>query len=125
MEFIKNFSIYKSNFAKDEPKCEISEIRKFIDEGTKNGDQPFSQAVNFVNKNLASHGDNNISLDKAKTYVSDSNGVEKGEISNSYAFGKSAIDWFKKGNMTGGIMNTGGMFLSGAVDHKNFKLGKF
>ncbi len=104
---------------KSEHSKEMSDKRKYLDEQTKGGHEPYTQTVNWVNGNLASHGNDNISEEKIKSYVEDSKKVESGEMSNSHAYAKSAYEWAKEGNLTGVVMNTGAFIFSGAVDSRN------
>ncbi|MBX9346859.1 hypothetical protein [Chromobacterium piscinae] len=116
---VRNTQIYQSLVKNEEPK-ELSTTRQYLNEGTAGSEQPFGKAVNFVNENLGSHGDNNISENKARSYVEDSKKVESGDMSNSGAFANSAVGWIKEGNVTGAVMNFGGMLASGAVDKANY-----
>ncbi|MEM8997426.1 MAG: hypothetical protein AAGF23_21760 [Acidobacteriota bacterium] len=85
--------------------------------------EPFTGAVDFVNKGLGVNTDAPLPEDKAKKYMHDTAAVQSGDMSNSYAFGSSAYDWMKRGNFTAAFMNLGGMMAAGAYDHQKMKRG--
>ncbi|WP_152526996.1 hypothetical protein [Pseudogulbenkiania ferrooxidans] len=116
---VQGTQAYQSLIKSDDPKP-LSDTRQYLREGTADSSQPFGKAVNFVNENLGSHGDNNISENKARSYVEDSKKVESGDMSNSGAFANSAVGWIKEGNFTGAVFNFGGMLAAGAVDKANY-----
>ncbi|MBX9295517.1 hypothetical protein ACFFU8_04370 [Chromobacterium piscinae] len=115
---VQSTQAYKSLIKSEDPKP-LSDTRQYLHEGTADSSQPFGKAVNFVNGNLGSHGDDNISKGKAESYVRDVKLVEAGEISNSTGFANSAAGWLQEGNLTAAAMNFGGMMLAGAVDKQN------
>ncbi len=115
---VQNTQIYQSLMKSDDPKP-LSYTRQYLHEGTADSSQPFGKAVNFVNGNLGSHGDDNISKGKADSYVRDVKLVEEGKISNSAGFANSTVGWIQEGNLVAAVMNFGGMMLAGAVDKQN------
>ncbi|MCD4484622.1 hypothetical protein LQR31_09085 [Chromobacterium vaccinii] len=122
MEAIKNSSIVKSLIPSETPQ-EPSETRKFLHDSTIDSLSVFGKAVNAINGNLASHGDNNITKEKARSYATDTEKVDKNEMSNSAAFANSAAGWAKEGNGVGVVLNTLGMLASGPIDRAKYHNG--
>lgn len=123
MDYLRQTSIYKSLVPNpDGPP--LQSPRAELQQSLSGMQQPFPKAVAMVNANLGSHGDNSIDHASAKRYTSISHSVEHEGVSNSYAFGSSALHWAKQGNATGFAMNTLGFLASGAYDHTQMKLGK-
>lgn len=86
--------------------------------------QPFVQALYVTNRRLEMHGDRNLDMTSSQRYQTLATQVESGEVSNSYAFGSSALHWAMQGNWVGFGMNSLGFLASGAYEANQRKLGR-
>lgn len=100
--------------------------RSDLDNSLRSGTitQPFTGALFQTNRRLGIHGDHELDAESSTRYQHLAKRVESGEVSNSYAFGSSAVHWALKGNATGAIMNTFGWLAAGAYDANERKLGR-
>ncbi|MBA1187899.1 RHS repeat-associated core domain-containing protein [Pseudomonas entomophila] len=85
--------------------------------------EPFPRSVQYVNTNLASHGNSRISMEGSRHYAALVTQVQADERSNSGAHLSAAYTWLSKGEATGFLFNVGGALVTGAHDHKNRVLG--
>ncbi|MEN3812425.1 hypothetical protein [Chromobacterium piscinae] len=122
MDAIRNSSIGKALIPSETPQ-KPSATREILHEATADSPSVFGKAVNAINGNLATHGDNNITEEKARSYAADTAEVDSGQMSNSAAFANSAAGWAKEGNGVGVILNTLGMIASGPIDRANYHKG--
>ncbi|MDF9618765.1 hypothetical protein P5705_14025 [Pseudomonas entomophila] len=95
-------------------------VREYLAEETRWGRQPFTNAVHWVNNNLASWGKEGLSDKKARDYTNDARLVELGELSNTSAFLRSSVGWVREGNIFAAAMNATGALAAGAVDHQRY-----
>ncbi|MCG8291423.1 hypothetical protein [Pseudomonas entomophila] len=121
---ISETELYRSLVHNGENPQACTGARKYLAEQTNHGRQPFTDAIAYVNRNLASWGNGGLPMQKARAYANDVRRVEGGEISNTTAFILSAIGWAKEGNAVGVAMNCLGALASGPVDHQNYIFGR-
>lgn len=105
------------------------EPRQYIEQSLARNhlDSTFGNALYHVNRNLASHGDTNISVSSSRAYVSDALQTQTGELSNTAAHVNAAGRWISRGDgvgVAGFMFNMGGAFFSGAIDHSLHKTGR-
>ena len=108
------------------PRRYLSNVAKSID-----NPPPFVQKLNRVNQNLASHGNDSLSMTHAKEYGARALQVSSGEISNTSAHLKAAGSWaekFNKDRRPSGIIgitfNLAGALGAGPEDASALKTGK-
>ena len=70
----------------------------------------FPRQLDNINKQLGVNTSAVLPPDKRDKYVDDLHAVQSGEMSNSKAFFRSGVDWFKRGNFSGSALNFLGMF---------------
>ncbi|GAB1845846.1 hypothetical protein MyNCGM683_06710 [Achromobacter xylosoxidans] len=104
--------------------AEPNQTRQYLHEATIGCSQPFGKAVHAINRNLASWDDSQLSMAKAQAYAHDATQVELDELSNAFAFARSASQWFTERNAVGVTMNTLGILASGAIDSQNRNRGR-
>lgn len=87
----------------------------------------FGQSVAGINKNLGSHGNTKLTMEKAQAYVASSHDSSNDPIK----FFESSKDWagqFMKERSpdaaVGAVMNLGGGFASGVINHAANRTGK-
>lgn len=112
----------------------MSESRKHIEETVKNfnKDSPFIQKLASVNRNLASHGDTDLTLPHAKYYADLAVQVQVGQLSNTAAHVEAALKWASMVSTRGGsstpvvglTFNLLGALTSGTADQHLYKTGK-
>lgn len=112
----------------------MSESRKHIEETVKNfnKDSPFIEKLASVNRNLASHGDTDLTLPHAKYYADLAVKVQVGELSNTAAHVEAALKWASMVSARGGsstpivglTFNLLGALTSGTADQHLYKTGK-
>lgn len=85
--------------------------------------EPFPRSVQYVNTNLASHGNSRISMEGSRHYAALVAQVQADERSNSSAHLSAAYSWLSRGEATGFVFNVGGALVTGAHDHRNRVLG--
>ncbi|XHS77608.1 hypothetical protein ACFJGW_18070 [Burkholderiaceae bacterium UC74_6] len=100
--------------------------RADLDNSLRNGTvtQPFTGALFTTNRRLGIHGDHTLDAPTSHAYQQRAQRVESGEITNSTAFAESALQWAKKGEPTGVLMNTAGFLLAGGYEASKRKIGK-
>lgn len=86
----------------------------------------FGRSVRGVNANLGSHGDNNLTLQKADLYVS----LAQSPLSETSKFFNSGLDWFQSAiaqpspsNLVGAAFNFAGAIVAGAIDKNRYTTG--
>jgi hypothetical protein len=104
--------------------AEVSSTRQAVDEGTRDHRNEFSQAVNGVNRNFASHRNDELPAAHGEQYIHDGAAVERGEMSRATAFFNSAAAHADDGNPTGVAFNFAGAFFGGAIDAAKRSTGK-
>lgn len=112
----------------------MSPARQHVENVVKNitSPQPFIKRLEAVNMNLASHGDNTLSMNHAIQYEKLVQEVNAGRLSNTGAHVESAIMWTQQyaqdktpGSLVGAVFNgLGGTLLSGVHDASLQKTGK-
>ena len=105
------------------------EARAFIEQSLSRShtESSFSNALYGVNRNLASHGDTNISFESSRAYIRDAQGTLTGELSNTAAHFNASGRWLRRGDgvgMAGFLFNFAGGFSSGVIDHSRYRTGK-
>ncbi|WP_122312088.1 RHS repeat-associated core domain-containing protein [Pseudomonas coronafaciens] len=107
--------------------------RKFLDEGLNGLDKnhAFVNKLYSVNKNLASHGDNGLSMLQASHYLHLARSVNAGKMSNAGAHAAAAATWVpqildprtRSNGIVGAVFNAFGAFGEGVNDHGLLKRG--
>lgn len=98
--------------------------------GAANSSQPFSQAVEVVNSNLASNAAADISAAKLEQYTQLTQDVDSGRISNTTAFFASSGGWVGDSTsslsdrLVGAVLNCGGAVVSAGLEDNARKTGK-
>jgi RHS repeat-associated protein len=124
-------SLHRRNGAVGQP---ISAPRQYVMDvvDALNEPQPFVKRLRDVNSNLASHGNDTLSMEHALKYEQLVQQVESGNLSNTAAHVESATMWAKKyvqdrrpSGVVGFTFNgVGGTLLSGVHDHALQKTGR-
>ncbi|MCL6705193.1 RHS repeat-associated core domain-containing protein [Pseudomonas sp. T1.Ur] len=124
-------SLYKNTTA---PAETMSPARQYLDNIVKpiSNPEPFIKKLKIVNRNLASHGDENLSMAQALHYEKIVREVNSGKFSNTFAHVQSANGWIRSfvehptpTNLVGATFNgIGGPLLSGVYDHGLYKTGQ-
>ncbi|MDO7896437.1 RHS repeat-associated core domain-containing protein [Pseudomonas citrulli] len=76
---------------------------------------PFVKSLKAVNENLASHGDDSLSMEQAREYGKLAREVNQGEISNTGAHVSSGALWFQKFMQEGTPVSFVGLFFNGVI----------
>lgn len=113
--------------------AEIPAARKFLDQelGPEELATPFGERLAAVNKNLASHGNDNLSHAQAEHYVSLARKVSTGEISNTSAHASSSFKWlsmlpsgqFPRASITGFAFNAAAAMTTAATEANAYRTG--
>ncbi|AQW69245.1 MULTISPECIES: RHS repeat-associated core domain-containing protein [Pseudomonas] len=88
---------------------------------------PFIHKLGVVNSNLASHGDNSLSIEHAQVYVDIADRTRRASISNTSAHLLASQEWMKERGaprLVGTSFNLLGALAAGAEDHALFRTGK-
>jgi RHS repeat-associated protein len=111
------------------PVDSMSIERRYLDSVAKQGSnpEPYVSRLLSVNKNLASHGDNSLTMPQAEKLVAIVQQVNNGKISNTSAHLEEAVSWAERftrekngPTFSGAILNLSAAGMSGAVD-KNMR----
>lgn len=89
----------------------------------------FTFGLDMTNKGLGINTDVPLPPDKADIYKRDARRVQAGEMSSTTAFSHSAVDWAKRGDIPGMVMNTlgamGAAVYEGNQEYIARKTGKW
>ena len=111
------------------PVDSMSIERRYLDSVAKQGSnpEPYVSRLLSVNKNLASHGNNSLTMPQAEKLVAIVQQVNNGKISNTSAHLEEAVSWAERftrekngTTFSGAILNLSAAGMSGAVD-KNMR----
>jgi RHS repeat-associated protein len=111
---------------------EMSQPRKQLDQSLASIKSPsrFANSVMEVNRNLASHGNESLTMVDARRYAELSEASSSGKISQTYAHLTAASMWAKKlyrhrdpNGLVGGVFNLAGALGSGVHDSHLYKTG--
>ena len=111
------------------PVDSMSIERRYLDSVAKQGSnpEPYVSRLLSVNKNLASHGNNSLTMPQAEKLVAVAQQVNNGKISNTTAHLEEAVSWAERftrekngTTFSGAILNLSAAGMSGAVD-KNMR----
>uniref|UniRef100_UPI00214AE743 RHS repeat-associated core domain-containing protein n=1 Tax=Pseudomonas sp. UMAB-08 TaxID=1365375 RepID=UPI00214AE743 len=111
----------------------MSPSRRYLNDivGRTKNPPPFVQKLKRVNQNLASHGDDSLSMTHAKQYGALAQQVSSGEISNTSAHLKAAGSWAEQFNkdrrpsaIIGISFNLAGALGAGSEDASALKTGQ-
>jgi RHS repeat-associated protein len=111
---------------------EMSQPRQQLDQSLASIKNPsrFANSVKAVNRNLASHGNESLTMVDAQRYAELSEASSSGEISQTYAHLTAASMWTKKlylnrdpNGLVGGVFNLAGALGSGVHDSHLYKTG--
>lgn len=81
----------------------------------------FTRNLDYVNKNLWSHGNTNLSQGSARHYVELARQVQAGELSSSSAHLSAAAKWLSEGKASGALANVAALLRAGVEDHRQLK----
>ena len=118
-------TIFQSLIPNSSPQQPMGE-RKYLDDNTRDSNL-FSATLRGVNHNLSSHGNTDLSNEKANKYIELHKRIEGGE-SVSTGFLEASKGWMtgkgKDFNLAGGLMNFAGFIASGPQSKHDYMFGR-
>ena len=84
----------------------------------------FTKALFAINRSLEMAGDRTLDHASSARYQNLAQEVEHGVVSNSYAFGSSAIHWLRQRNYKGAALNAVATLGVGVIDADARKRGR-
>ena len=102
----------------------MSPPRASIHKAASGSGRPFNRALREINLYYASVGNDDIDDAKARSYVWSAHAVGRRQVSNSWAFANSAVEWAARGSAARVIANVLGWAVAGAHDKNDRTLGR-